>query len=265
MRKPERTNLFLSLIILLAARPLLPAQAQVSFRPLQPNEKMPGLSLSFNNAGPVLSGTLEHAPPADKSSILTIFGLTSLIASASIGSLDPDERFASRFRIAIGRKAKPQKTQIGYFAYLGFDVRWGRTYRLTEPKPFIRRLVISNTVLGPNVTMGVFKPVELAPEFLANFFFGLSYHGWRPTDREVDWLYYRAEGVPLPTLTIRDLTLAPSFNGWRLYDDNFTLTENGASAFTGVELDLSPRFSVYLSFRAFFCEPDRFATIGINF
>lgn len=241
------------------------APAQVSFRPLQPDEKVPGFSISFNNTGPVLRATFEQAPPADTPSTLASFGITSLIASAGIGSLDSDERFASVFRIAIGRKAKPQKTQLGYFGYLGFDVRWGRTYRLTHPKPFVQRLVVSNALLGTNLTMGVFKTVELAPEFLANLFFGLSYHVWRPTNREVDWLYYWTSEIPPPTLTPDDLALAPSFNGWRLANDDFTLTENGPSAFTGVELDLSPTFSVYLAFQLFFDKPDRSATIGINF
>jgi hypothetical protein len=205
------------------------ANAQESFRQLMRNQNVLGFRMSFANEGRIIGGALEHVTSAD----------TTLTAAAGIGLFDSTSDFefspAPVLAVAVGRKVKPETEPLGYFTYLAFGVSSVRSH-------FKRTSELFSTSLsfGPSANAGVFKPVELTPEFIVNLFFQLSFlYSWTSIGHEYRDLNFR--------------------------DPDITVRESEFSGMTGVELDVSPKYSIYFAFNFSFDKPKTSVSLGVNF
>ena len=220
-----RVLLVVCLILLMAIAIVQSSNAQ-SMNQLSTGKSILGFGLSFLEEGEIISGSLEHAISSDTTSI---FSLGLGLFEEAEGLTFPPSPVAG---VTIGKKTPPNLTPLGYFLYVGAAASSARA--LEEDS---NRLVSTSFTLGGGATAGVFKPIEVSPDFIVIPFFGVSYfHVWTSV------------GVDYADLSFRDSTDEGSFSGT-----------------FGMEFNLSPRFSVFGSLDFSFEQSDRTTNIGINF
>ena len=197
-----------------------------SMNQLPAGQSILGFGLSFFENGEIIQGSLEHAIAKDSTSVFSV-GL-GLLEDAD-GITFPPSPSAS---IIIGKKTKPSITPLGYFSYVGGGAASIRAIQKQSDR-------LLSTILGLSAfaTAGVFKPIEMSPEFIVIPFFGFSYvHVWTSV------------GVDYGDLSLRDATDEGNFSGT-----------------FGMEFNVSPRFSLFGSLDFSFEQSDRTVNIGINF
>lgn len=159
------------------------ANAQ-SMNQLPAGQSILGFGLSFFENGEIIQGSLEHAIAKDSTSVFSV-GL-GLLEDAD-GITFPPSPSAS---IIIGKKTKPSITPLGYFSYVG-----GGAASIRAIQKQSDRLLSTSLGLSAFATAGVFKPIEMSPEFIVIPFFGFSYvHVWTSV------------GVDYGDLSLRDAT-----------------------------------------------------------
>ncbi len=227
--------------------------AQSSPHKLSPRKNTLGFDLIFLENGEIIRGGLEY----------TINESSAAIFTAGVGLLDNPTvpQFLDDFTIppyplaafTIGKTGVLGVTPLSYFSYIGFGVTFVReigrsTIEVTidSPEPIRSETIqdVKRTLsLGPSVNVGVFKPVEITPGFIALPFFGLSYtYRWT------------AIGKSFGTEDFKGNTEWSDFAGLR--DFAGTL---------GMEFELSPKFGVFGALDFFFNDSATITRIGVNF
>lgn len=233
------------------------AIAQSSSHKLSPKKNILGFDLIFLENGEIIRGGFEYAINESSAAIFT----------AGVGLLDnptvpqsyfePIHEFTiSPYPLAgftIGKTGVLGVTPLSYFSYIGFGVTFVReiersTIEVTidSPEPIRSETIqeVKRTLsLGPSVNVGVFKPIEITPGFIAFPFFGLSYtYRWT------------AIGKSFSTEDFKGNTEWSNFAGLR--DFAGTL---------GMEFELSPKFGVFGALDFSFNDSATITRIGVNF
>lgn len=200
--------------------------AQSSFHSLYPRRSVLGFDCNFYESGRDFRGRLEYA--IDKKSV----------AKFSVGLAFSDRLHDSYFspspvgEFTIGNTGELGPTPLTYFLNVGFDVDSTR-----EIKDISDRVARTTLGFGPLINVGVFKPLEIAPEFGLFPFLGLSY-AYR-------WV---GEGVDYSDLDFSNASQSGILSGM-----------------LGVELDILPKFSVFGAWEFSFNNAETGVRIGLNF
>lgn len=203
-----------------------PSSAQYSFHELSPGQSILGFDLSSDELGRDINGRLKYA----------INKTTAAIFSVGIGFLDPVGKLSSPpaplVEIAIGKTDTLGQTPLGYFSYIGFDAA---SVRQIESET--SQVVSTKLGLGPSIKVGVFKPLDVSPEFVVSPFFGLSY--------DYTWT---AVGVEYSDLDFRDTTQSGVFSGM-----------------LGIEFDVLPSFGLFGALDFSFDDSETLTRVGVTF
>lgn len=216
------------LLLLIAAVCLIAcdAFAQSSFHELTPGRSILGFNIDFLEYGDLIGGTLRYA--ISRSSAATF--------SVGVGLFDKQAGLtfapSPAASFAIGRTEKLGQARLGYFSYIGFGVASVRGLAIQT-----NQVVSTALSLGPSVSFGVFKPLNLSETFTIFPFFGLSYtYSWTTV------------GVNYSDLDLNQTTEAGDFSG-RL----------------GIELEFSPRFGMLGGVDFSFDDSETIFFMGVNF
>ena len=134
--------------------------------------------------------------------------------------------------IAIGQTDLLGQTQLGYFSYLRFEIGTQRTVQSAT-----NALINTALRLGPSLSFGVFKPLNLSPDLSIFPFFGLSYrHLWT------------TEGVDYEDLSLNRTTGTGDFSGM-----------------LGMETEISSRFGLFGALNFSFDYSETMFRMGIRF